>query len=144
MVLHLRSHPVSSIRYFELPYEGGRRGGHETQRRRHAEGEEREERHGATDAGARGGEARAHLPGTLPPPREQVFVYFWLLTRGWGTRERKTTGGQAHCGGRVRWGDAAQGGDGTRRGGGMPTKRSVFEGGALPWSGRWCMEEKGK
>ena len=37
----------------------------------------------------------------------------------------------------MRWGDAAQGGDGTRRGRGMPTKRSVFEGGALPcvWFG---------
>ena len=44
----------------------------------------------------------------------------------------------------MRWGDAAQGGDGTRRGRGMPTKRSVFEGGALPWSGRWCMEENNK
>ena len=76
-----------------------------------------------------------------------VSKYCILLAADTGVvdaRERNTTGGQAHCGGRVRWGDAAQGGDGTRRGRGMPTKRSVFEGGALPWSGRWCMEENNK
>ena len=142
VVQDLRSHPVSSIRYFELLYEGGRLG--ETKR---IAAVTPRAKIGKRDMAGRTrgqGETTPEPIGLdLCPHPVSKYTILWAAGTGVGYAREETTERQARRHRRSRWGDTAQGDDGTREGGGMPTRKCVFEGGALPWSGRWCREEKG-